>query len=136
MSQNDKAAIRKQFQRHDRDTGSSEVQIAVLTKSIEHLTEHLKKNKNHIVTEDMIARLASRSAGMSPANLASVMELANRMAVKAQKPLDNAILDEAYELTKHGAKKDWGYEYLERVRIHRCNFRCWIINLGDEADFS
>jgi small subunit ribosomal protein S15 len=45
MSQIDKAAIRKQFQRHDRDTGSSEVQIAVLTKSIEHLTEHLKKNK-------------------------------------------------------------------------------------------
>lgn len=89
---------------------------------------HLKKNKNHIVTEDMIARLASRSAGMSPANLASVMELANRMAVKAQKPLDNAILDEAYELTKHGAKKDWGYEYLERVARHESGhaFLCYL----------
>ncbi len=45
MSQIDKAAIRQQFQRHDRDTGSSEVQIAILTKEIEHLTAHLKQNK-------------------------------------------------------------------------------------------
>lgn len=45
MSQIDRAAIRKQFQRHDRDTGSSEVQIAVLTKEIEAITQHLKNNK-------------------------------------------------------------------------------------------
>ena len=41
----DKAAIRNEFQRHDRDTGSSEVQIATLTKEIEALTAHLKANK-------------------------------------------------------------------------------------------
>ena len=41
----DKNAIRQQFQRHERDTGSSEVQIATLTKKIEALTEHLKINK-------------------------------------------------------------------------------------------
>ena len=45
MSQIDRAAIRKQFQRHDRDTGSSEVQIAVLSKEIEAITAHLKVNK-------------------------------------------------------------------------------------------
>ncbi|MBQ9431153.1 MAG: 30S ribosomal protein S15 [Kiritimatiellae bacterium] len=45
MSQIDRASIRKQFQRHDRDTGSSEVQIAVLTKEIEALTQHLKTFK-------------------------------------------------------------------------------------------
>jgi len=45
MSQIDKSTVRKQFQRHDRDTGSSEVQIATLTKEIEYLTEHLKANK-------------------------------------------------------------------------------------------
>ncbi len=88
----------------------------------------LKKNKAHIVSEEMITRLGSRSAGMSPANLASVMELANRMAMKQQKPLDDAILDEAYELTKHGAKKDWGYEYLERVARHESGhaFLCYL----------
>lgn len=88
----------------------------------------LKKNKTHMVSEDMITRLGSRSAGMSPANLASVVELANRMAVKQQRPLDDAILDEAYELTKHGSKKDWGYEYLERVARHESGhaFLCYL----------
>lgn len=42
MSQIDKAAIRQQFQRHKSDTGSSDVQIALLSKRIEALTEHLK----------------------------------------------------------------------------------------------
>ena len=41
----DKAAIRSEFQRHERDTGSSEVQIATLTKKIQLLTQHLKANK-------------------------------------------------------------------------------------------
>ena len=41
----DKAAIKNEFQRHDRDTGSSEVQIAILTKEITALAEHLKANK-------------------------------------------------------------------------------------------
>ena len=45
MSQIDKAAVRSEFQRHDRDTGSSEVQIATLTKKIQLLTQHLKANQ-------------------------------------------------------------------------------------------
>jgi small subunit ribosomal protein S15 len=45
MIQIDKAAIRKPVARHERDTGSSEVQIAVLTKKIEVLSEHLKGHK-------------------------------------------------------------------------------------------
>ncbi|MBQ2697304.1 MAG: 30S ribosomal protein S15, partial [Clostridia bacterium] len=31
---------------HETDTGSPEVQIALLTERINHLNEHLKKNKN------------------------------------------------------------------------------------------
>ena len=41
----DKAAIANTYQRHDRDTGSSEVQIAILTNEIAALTAHLKVNK-------------------------------------------------------------------------------------------
>lgn len=33
-----------QFKVHDGDTGSTEVQVALLTRRIEHLVEHLKKN--------------------------------------------------------------------------------------------
>ncbi len=61
MSQIDKPAIRKQFQRHDRDTGSSEVQIAVLTKDIESLTEHLKINKkDHSSRYGLIRKVNTR----------------------------------------------------------------------------
>ena len=45
MSQINKEAIKKQFQRHETDTGSSDVQIALLSKRIEALTEHLKSHK-------------------------------------------------------------------------------------------
>lgn len=40
----EKVKIIEKFQVHDKDTGSSGVQIAVLTEEINHLTEHLKKN--------------------------------------------------------------------------------------------
>ena len=33
-----------EFQKHDKDTGSAEVQIALLTKRIKELSGHLKKN--------------------------------------------------------------------------------------------
>ncbi|OGG68671.1 30S ribosomal protein S15 [Candidatus Kaiserbacteria bacterium RIFCSPLOWO2_02_FULL_56_11] len=39
-----KAAIMKDAARHDTDTGSAEVQIALLSKRIDELTKHLKKN--------------------------------------------------------------------------------------------
>ena len=32
------------YSRHEKDTGSAEVQTALLTKQIEELTKHLKKN--------------------------------------------------------------------------------------------
>ena len=41
----DKAATIKNFALHEGDTGSPEVQIAILTERINHLTEHLKEHK-------------------------------------------------------------------------------------------
>lgn len=35
----------EKFRKHDTDTGSPEVQIALLTDRINHLTEHLKMHK-------------------------------------------------------------------------------------------
>ena len=44
MSQVELEPVRRKFQQHEKDTGSCDVQVAVLTKKIEHLTEHLKAN--------------------------------------------------------------------------------------------
>lgn len=41
----DKAKIIEDFRTHDKDTGSPEVQVAILTKRINYLTDHLKKHK-------------------------------------------------------------------------------------------
>ena len=41
----DKKKVIEKFKTHENDTGSSEVQIAILTKNINRLNEHLKANK-------------------------------------------------------------------------------------------
>ncbi|WP_044035644.1 30S ribosomal protein S15 [Candidatus Arthromitus sp. SFB-rat-Yit] len=45
MNKEKKQEVIKQYSRHEKDTGSAEVQIALLTKRISELTEHLKVHK-------------------------------------------------------------------------------------------
>ena len=45
MLKTEKDAIIKEYATHEGDTGSPEVQIALLTKRINDLTEHLKTHK-------------------------------------------------------------------------------------------
>ena len=45
MLKSEKEAIIKEYATHEGDTGSPEVQIAILTKRINDLTEHLKIHK-------------------------------------------------------------------------------------------
>jgi len=48
-----KEEITKKFQLHDKDTGSADVQIAILTERIAELTDHLKRTP-----KDNASRLA------------------------------------------------------------------------------
>lgn len=41
----EKKKVIEKFKTHENDTGSSEVQVAILTKKINKLNEHLKANK-------------------------------------------------------------------------------------------
>ena len=45
ITKDEKTAIIEQYKTHEGDTGSPEVQIAILTHRISTLTEHLKTNK-------------------------------------------------------------------------------------------
>lgn len=49
LTKEEKTKVVEEFALHEGDTGSPEVQIALLTKQIEELSEHLKKHKkdNH-----------------------------------------------------------------------------------------
>ncbi|MFH5805094.1 30S ribosomal protein S15 [Alienimonas sp. DA493] len=49
------------FRRNDADTGSSEVQIAVLTERINNLTEHLREHKqDHTSRRGLLALVSTR----------------------------------------------------------------------------
>ena len=57
----EKQNIIKDNQRNEKDTGSAEVQIAILTKRISHLTEHLKvAPKDHSSRRGLIMMVAKR----------------------------------------------------------------------------
>jgi small subunit ribosomal protein S15 len=61
MAENTQTLNLQQFQLHEKDTGSADVQIALLTRRIEHLTEHLKTNrKDHSSRRGLLKMVAQR----------------------------------------------------------------------------
>ncbi|MCS7276129.1 MAG: 30S ribosomal protein S15 [Dehalococcoidia bacterium] len=45
LTKREKAALIEAYRTHERDTGSPEVQIAILTERIRRLTEHLRQHR-------------------------------------------------------------------------------------------
>ena len=60
MTQAEKQAIMAEYAAHEGDTGSPEVQIAVLTKRINDLTEHLKVNKKDHHSRRCLLKMVGR----------------------------------------------------------------------------
>ena len=56
----EKQQIIKDYQHHATDTGSPEVQVALLTERISHLTEHLKVHKGDHHTRRGLMKLIGR----------------------------------------------------------------------------
>lgn len=60
MSSPDKSGIIAQFRQSDNDTGSSEVQIALLTARVKHLTEHLRTHPKDFHSRRGLIAMTSR----------------------------------------------------------------------------
>ena len=45
MEKGKKEEVLKEYQRHDGDTGSAEVQVAILTQRINDITDHLRQHR-------------------------------------------------------------------------------------------
>jgi small subunit ribosomal protein S15 len=56
LPKEEKEKIIKKFKTHDSDTGSAEVQIAILTAEIEEITKHLQKHKKDFSTRRGLLR--------------------------------------------------------------------------------
>ena len=53
----------KKFQQHEGDTGSPEVQVALISQRVTHLTEHLKNNhKDHHSRRGLLKMVGQRRA--------------------------------------------------------------------------
>jgi len=60
---NGKQEVIEQYQKHEKDTGGTEVQIALLTERIKHQTEHLKVHKkDHASHRGLLMMIGRRSA--------------------------------------------------------------------------
>lgn len=65
LTKTKKTKIIRDVQVHDKDTGSPEVQIAILSKRIDELASHLKKNaKDNHSRRGLLQMVADRKAQM------------------------------------------------------------------------
>ena len=63
LTQQQKEKIIHDYETHEKDTGSPEVQIALLTKRINDLTEHLKSHrKDHSSRRGLLKMVGTRNA--------------------------------------------------------------------------
>ena len=64
ISKEKKSAIIAEYGKNPQDTGSAEVQIAILSARIEELTEHLKKNKQDNHSRRGLLKMVGRRRGL------------------------------------------------------------------------
>lgn len=93
-----KQQIIKKFATHVGDTGSSEVQIAILTHEIEELAEHLKTHpKDHSSRRGLLRKVSARRRLISylkKDNPESFEELAKKLKLKQAKVIKNPNIKE------------------------------------------
>jgi small subunit ribosomal protein S15 len=110
-----KQSLIKKYQTHDGDTGSNEVQIAILTAEIEELVGHLKQHpKDHSSRRGLLRKVSSRRHLMrylKKENPESYEVLAKKLKIRQPriitKPDGSAVLPEEelaeeVEITKEG----------------------------------
>lgn len=64
MTSEQKKSIMDEYKLHESDTGSPEVQIAMLTKRINHLTEHLKFHKKDHHSRRGLLKMVGQRRGL------------------------------------------------------------------------
>lgn len=60
MNKEEKTSIVDSLKKHEQDTGSSQVQIALLTSKIKALIEHMKENKKDFATKRGLLKMVHR----------------------------------------------------------------------------
>ena len=86
LKKQEKEKIIDDFETHQGDTGSPEVQIALLTRRINDLTEHLKTHrKDHASRRGLLKMVGTRSALLKYVNKSDVkryQEIISRLGLR------------------------------------------------------
>jgi small subunit ribosomal protein S15 len=86
LTKQEKGKIIGDFETHEGDTGSPEVQIALLTRRINDLTEHLKEHrKDHASRRGLLKMVGTRSALLKYVNKKDVkryQEIISRLGLR------------------------------------------------------
>lgn len=105
-----KQALIKKYQTHVGDTGSSEVQIAILTAEIEELIGHLKVHaKDHSSRRGLLRKVSSRRSLMrflKKENPVSYEALIKKLKIKQSRAIakpGTAVKDEIAEIIEEDA---------------------------------
>ena len=81
-----KKEIVKQHQRHEGDTGSAEVQVALLTERINHLTGHLRGHmKDHASRRGLLKMVGKRNSllkYLSGKDLERYQQIINKLGLR------------------------------------------------------
>lgn len=88
LTKNEKDKIIEKYKTHQSDTGSSEVQIAILSEEVKRLTEHLKEHKKDFSSRrGLLRKVGQRRRLLSyleKDNQKSYDELTKRLKLKKQ----------------------------------------------------
>ncbi len=92
LTNKSKEKIIKEFQLHKGDTGSSEVQIAILTREIEELSKHLKKHHHDFSSRRGLLKKISQRRKLikylQKENVESLLKIAKKLKLKIAKQLE------------------------------------------------
>ncbi|HEY43763.1 MAG TPA: 30S ribosomal protein S15 [Anaerolineae bacterium] len=86
MTRKEKQEIIDEYHRHENDTGSPEVQIAILTNRIQQLTEHLRTHKHDESSRRGLLKLVGQRrkhlAYLKRKDAASYLSLTERLGIR------------------------------------------------------
>jgi small subunit ribosomal protein S15 len=82
-----KTQVIQEYRRADKDTGSTEIQVALLTTRIRELTEHLKTHKkDHAARRGLLVLVGRRSRllkYLSTSNRPSYLEITQKLGIRS-----------------------------------------------------
>ncbi len=110
LDKDSKDKIIKKYKTHEQDTGSAEVQIAILTEEIKRLTEHLKTHKKDFSSRrGLIKKVGQRRRllkFLKRDNMQSYEDLVKKLKLKVKitdaptsipEEVEEAVLEEVQE---------------------------------------